>query len=120
MTRPGRRRTGAEAARSERPSSVTDGGLGWAQRLIYQPTTRKADHKIADALERLLDEHAEGTSDKDDDDPDDGAAGVLLRRANRTLIVCRRTDVAIMESLLRDNGRDPADFAMERRWEACR
>ena len=32
---------------------------------------------IADALARVLHEHAEGTADKDDDPPDDGAAGVL-------------------------------------------
>jgi phosphoglycolate phosphatase len=29
-----------------------------------------------------------------------------------------RTDVAIMESLLRDNGMDPADYPTERRWQA--
>jgi integrase len=46
--------------------------------LIYQHTTQKADRKIADALERLLDEHTDGTNRTDDDDPDDGAAGVLL------------------------------------------
>ena len=28
--------------------------------LIYQHTTQKADRKIAEALERLLEEHAEG------------------------------------------------------------
>ena len=45
--------------------------------LIYQHTTQKADRKITDALERLLDEHAEGT-DRTDADPDDGATGVLI------------------------------------------
>ena len=29
-----------------------------------------------------------------------------------------RTDLAIMDSLLRDNGSDPGDFPLERRWEA--
>jgi integrase len=46
--------------------------------LISQHTTQKADRKIADALERLLDQHAVGTSDTHDDDPDDGAAGALV------------------------------------------
>ena len=45
--------------------------------LIYQHTTHKADRKIAEALERLLDQHADETSDKDDD-LDDGAAGLLV------------------------------------------
>jgi hypothetical protein len=46
--------------------------------LIYQHTTQKADRKIADALEQLLDQHAEGKGHKDDDDPEDGAARVLV------------------------------------------
>ena len=44
--------------------------------LIYQHATQRADRKIADALERLLDERAEGTGNGEDDGPDDGV-GVL-------------------------------------------
>ena len=45
--------------------------------LIYQHATQRADRKIADALERLLDERAEGTGNGENDGPDDGV-GVLL------------------------------------------
>ena len=56
--------------------------------LIYQHTTQKADRKIAEALERLLDEHAEGT-DRTDGDPDDGGAESWSRGPNRTRIARR-------------------------------
>jgi len=46
--------------------------------LIYQHATQKADRKITDALERLLDEHAEEGRDGSDEDLDDGAAGALV------------------------------------------
>jgi len=46
--------------------------------LIYQhTTTQKADRRIADSLERLLDEHATG-SERTDHDPDEGLADVLV------------------------------------------
>jgi hypothetical protein len=46
--------------------------------LIYQHTTQKADRKIADALELLLAEHTDGGTQKNRDDSDGGAAGVLV------------------------------------------
>jgi integrase len=46
--------------------------------LIYQHTTQKADRKIADALELLLAEHTDGGAEKNRDDPDGGAGGVLV------------------------------------------
>lgn len=52
--------------------------------LIYQHANQSADRKIADAMEGLIAEH-ESAADPDgdpapaqDDDPDDGAAGVLV------------------------------------------
>jgi hypothetical protein len=45
--------------------------------LIYQHATQKADRRIADGLERMLDEHGEPTQDGEDS-PDDGSAGVLV------------------------------------------
>jgi integrase len=46
--------------------------------LIYQHTTQKADRKIADALELLLAERTDGGTEKNRDDPDGGAVGVLV------------------------------------------
>ena len=48
--------------------------------LIYQHATQRADRKIADALERLLDKRAEGTGNGEDDGPDDGVGGLLPAR----------------------------------------
>jgi len=45
--------------------------------LICQHATQKADRRIADAPERMLDEHGEPAQDADDG-PDDGSAGVLV------------------------------------------
>jgi hypothetical protein len=45
--------------------------------LIYQHATQKADGRITDALERMLDEHGEPTQDGGDG-PDDGSASVLV------------------------------------------
>ncbi|MDQ1289453.1 MAG: hypothetical protein QG622_3019, partial [Actinomycetota bacterium] len=61
--------------------------------LIYQHRTQGADRRIADAMEDLIDEHApqpakaqepneEKAADENEDpgdDPDDGAAGALVR-----------------------------------------
>jgi hypothetical protein len=56
-----------------------EGGTAWRRRAGLRPEKRR--HTISGqrgrALERLLDEHAEGT-DRTDDDPDDGATGVLI------------------------------------------
>jgi integrase len=52
--------------------------------LIYQHENQTADRKIADAIEGLIAEHESATGPDDDpakaqdDDPDDGAAGVLV------------------------------------------